>query len=202
MSHRSKLSIYQFRLVILFGNTRVFYSALGSTEYKIILLNSQHNGHCWSWMDHVLHGLAAMRWSGVWNVMDLPTKQKIILNPLLFCCPYQISDKEGPQQICKGTKIRKSESDLGGVRIKNKVLRVALTHGQAETYSRKQKRRVSRIEGSPLDLPNAWYLLSSVLPIYSAMKQHRLWGVGILLDFFFFFFYDRVFQFRIFFLSY
>lgn len=98
MSHSLKLSIYQFRFIILCWNTWVFYSALGSTEYKIILLNSQHNGHCWPLMDRVLHGLAAVRWSSVWNVMDLPTEQKIILNPLLFCCPTKFQTKRVPTE--------------------------------------------------------------------------------------------------------
>lgn len=139
--------------------------------------------------------------SGMWWIYRQSKKSFWIL--FCFAAPLNFRQRGSTQRICERIKIRKSESDLGGVRIKNKVLYVALAHGQTENYSRNPKRTVSQVGGTPLDLLNASYLLSWVLPSSSTMKQHRLWGLGILLDFIFLNLLDgRGFQFRISFLSY
>lgn len=139
-------------------------------------------------------------------------KAKNHSEPSFVFCPSEFQTKKVHMER---NKICKSESDLGAVRITNKVLHVVFSHRQAEVYSRHQ-RRVSGVEGSPLDLLKSWHLLSQwaahrVLwnmwkcQNYGngmAMEMPKLRGFVISLEFLNFkFFYDKVFQVRIFFLS-
>lgn len=135
--------------------------------------------------------------SGMWWIYRQSKKSFWIL--FCFAALPNFRQKGSPQRICERTKTHTSESDLGGVRIKNKVLLVVLNVDKRRPIPETRRGEFLRLKGAHWIL-NAWYLSPSMLPSYNVVKHDRLWGFGILLDFLINLFYDRVFQFWIVFL--